>query len=104
MLPLLDKFAGHLIVALLVIVSMLSIALAVTLDSLEEKTEQLTTIKAQRDNERARYVRYMHSYDEAIKSIVKYYDTEITQVKDFKRRDNETDCEAANRLLTGFRY
>lgn len=100
----LDKFATHIAAGLAALVIFVSLLWYFTYQELESSKEELTSIKAQRDNERQRYQRYMTSYDDAIKSIVKYYDTEIIQVKDFKRRDNETDCEAANRLLDSFKY
>lgn len=65
----------------------------------EGKVETID-LTSQKDKER--YDRYIKSYQDAMKSVVTFYDGEIGNIKKFKRRSNETECEAANRLLNRF--
>ncbi|MEA3279453.1 MAG: hypothetical protein U9Q38_02470 [Thermodesulfobacteriota bacterium] len=43
-------------------------------------------------------------YEKDIKSIVSFYDGKITDVDNFKKGKNETDCQAAKRFLDGASY
>lgn len=104
MFTLLDKFMGYIAAALAAIVVMLSIMLFFKSSALETCQTKLLSIQVQSKSDKARYDSELVSYDDAIKSIVKFYEKEIVNINDFKRGDHETECEAAYRLLNNFRY
>lgn len=51
-----------------------------------------------------KYVRDVDSYEYAIKEISEYFIAERTEVENFTKDKDETDCDAANRLLNSFKY
>ena len=52
----------------------------------------------------AEYKRNIKSYEEAMDDIAKFYDIKLKEVSDFKKGDNETDCEASYRFLNTVSY
>ena len=54
--------------------------------------------------QKQQYKEGMDRYEEDIKSIVTFYDEEKEKVNKFKRRDNETDCQASRRFLDSASY
>lgn len=65
---------------------------------------KVETINLKSKADKDRYERYMKSYDNAMKDIVTYYEAEKNDLANFERRGNETDCEAATRLLNSIKY
>lgn len=43
-------------------------------------------------------------YDKDMKVVVEYYDNELLELEKFKRRKDETDCEATRRFFDGRSY
>lgn len=92
-------------IILLAVVNTILIALLAYVDHDRDKYKlQVQVITAKADDLERKYNKRIKNYDYAIKEISKYYDKEIKDLKSFQRRVNETDCEAANRLLSNFRY
>ena len=52
----------------------------------------------------AEYKRNLKSYEDAIDDIAKFYNIKLQEVSDFKKGDNETDCEASYRFLNTISY
>ena len=66
--------------------------------------DQVVTCKANTKIQIAQYKRHLKSYEDAIDNIAEYYDIEIKNIKDFKRKNNETACEASKRFFDNFNY
>lgn len=54
--------------------------------------------------ERDLYDSRIASYDSAILDITQFYDFELKNIDDFKKDDNETECDASYRILREFKY
>lgn len=65
-------------------------------------SKELLKIEVASEQEYARYDRDMKAFDYAMKEVVKFYDGTIADIKSFKKGTNETDCQAANRLLNRY--
>ena len=91
------------IAALVLLLGTLGWAYSNTKEERDDYKEKLTEIKASSQAAQKRYRRYMESYDSAMTDIVAFYEKEKLDVKNFKRGTNETNCEAAHRLLKRLR-
>lgn len=68
---------------------------------LKAKLERITTESAESKrifNER------IEAYKYARDEVAKYYNEAIEAIENFKRGDNETECEAADRLFSSVKY
>ena len=52
----------------------------------------------------AEYKLNIKSYEDAMDDIAKFYDIKLREISDFKKGDNETDCEASYRFLNTVSY
>ena len=66
--------------------------------------DQVVKCKANTKIQKARYDKEIAHYDTAIIDITKFYDGKIADIGTFKRRDNETDCEASKRFFNNTSY
>jgi hypothetical protein len=46
----------------------------------------------------------MKTYDKDVLAITQFYDFELSKITDFKKDDNETECDASFRMLRGFKF
>lgn len=68
----------------------------------EDLNRELLRIEVASEQVKARHERDTEAFDYAMKEIVKFYDRTVDDIKDFKKGANETDCDAANRVLNRF--
>jgi len=66
--------------------------------------DQVIKCKANTSIQKTRYEKEIKSYDAAILDITAYYEGRVKDVTKFKRRDNETDCQASKRFLDSASY
>lgn len=66
--------------------------------------DKVITCKANTSIQKNKYEKDIAGYKKAIDDIVDFYDKKIEDIDTFKRRDDETDCEAGKRFLDSFSY
>lgn len=64
--------------------------------------EKVASDIAKRDIEQ--YKEQIKTHDNDILAITKFYDEEIIELNNFKKDDNETECDASYRVLRDFKY
>lgn len=71
------------------------------ISALNEKIVQIDAVSKAKEEI---YNKRVESYEYAIEEITQFYDFELKNIDDFKKDDNETECDSAARLLSGFKY
>lgn len=100
----LAKFLVYIILFMLMVISILAFSLHEISDDRDYYKDKVNLILATAKENKRKYDGYIKSYNNAITSIVKFYDDEKDDVKNFKRGANETECQAANRLFKRTKY
>lgn len=65
---------------------------------------KLELIRKESIESKRKYDERLNAYKYARDEVAKYYTEAIEAIENFKRGDNETECEAADRFFDGVKY
>lgn len=98
------KFSTAIIITLATLLILVSIGFFVVNGQKKRCELNAAITKAQSAKAKQDYDLAVKGYEQGIKEIVESYEKKIVEVDVFERRDDETECEAAQRLFdrTGY--
>ncbi len=99
---LLDTVKTWLILFLLVVLVSISFKLYTVSNDRDLYKAKMEAVAANSAAEIRQYKKNMESYDNAMKAIGEFFGDRIKAIEEFEGRPNETECQAANRLLNRY--
>lgn len=100
----LNKFLLYIILFLLMLLSISGFTINQLMDERDNYKDKVTLILAQSKESKRKYDERVESYEYARDEVARYYNEAIEAIEEFKRGDNETYCDAANRLFDNAKY
>lgn len=98
------KILIYIILFLLMLLAIAGFTIHQISEDRDNYKDKVTLILAQSKESKRKYDERVKSYEYARDEVAKYYNEAIDAIEEFKRGDNETDCEAANRLFNNAQY
>lgn len=98
------KILIYIILFLLMLLSISGFTIHQISEDRDNYKDKVTLILAQSKESKRKYDERVKSYEYARDEVAKYYNEAIEAIEEFKKGDNETYCEAANRLFDNAQY